>query len=363
MALKIILIVFAAYVVLGYAISYYFLKQTFRRIDIMTDSVCPYLPVEAFSKMERNPVEFPSRGNILRGYIYRKKSTSTGKSASSDDLTSSDDSASKGLIVFSHGIWSGPEEYLMLIEALVEAGYEVFTYNYTSYNASEGKWAHGLANSMFDLKAALEYITNEPKFAGKRICLLGHSWGAYATCAVLKYDFPIAAAVSLSGFDEPMEMTIDAGVNMVGPLAKLLYPFIASLQLIYFGTDSNVRAHESINHAGIPVLLIHGVEDNFIKINSTAIYGKKDSITNPNVRYHEINRKGASGHNDYFGVIENNPYFNEKCEELIKLQKENSGKLPEGLKLKVSESYDIEKLTTIDPEFYNAVRVFLDSTV
>ncbi len=357
MALKIILIVFAAYVVLGYAISYYFLKQTFRRIDILMDSVCPYAPIDAFPGLECAPIEFMSRGNILRGYIYRKKSTSAGKPASSDD------SASKGLIVFSHGIWSGPEEYMMLIEALVNAGYEVFTYNYTAYNASEGKWAHGLANSMFDLKAALEYITNEPKFAGKRICLLGHSWGAYATCAVLKYDFPIAAAVSLSGFDEPMEMTIDAGVNMVGPLARLLYPFIATLQLIYFGTDSNVRAHESINHAGIPVLLIHGVEDNFIKINSTAIYGKKDSITNPYVKYHEINRKGGSGHNDYFGVIENNPYFNEKCEELTKLQKENGGKLPEGLKLKVSESYDIEKLTTIDPEFFDVVRVFLDSAV
>ena len=29
----------------------------------------------------------------------------------------------------------------------------------------------------------------------------------------------------------------------------------------------------------------------------------------------------------------------------------------------IKELNDIEKLTTIDPEFYNAVRVFLDSTV
>lgn len=359
MILKAILIIFAAYVVLGFAISYFFLKQTFKRIDILRDSVCPYAPIEDFPELESEPVEFMSRGNRLRGYIYRKKKPASGSDASIEQ----DGADSKGLVVFSHGIWSGPEEYMMFIEALAEEGYDVFTYNYTAYNASEGRWSHGLANSMFDLKAALEYITNEPKFEGQRICLVGHSWGAYATCAVLKYDFPIAAAVSLSGFNEPMEMTIDAGRGMVGFFANLLYPFISTLQLMYFGTDYNVKAHESINHAGIPVLLIHGVEDNFIKINSTAVYGKKEDIINPNVSYHLITRKGGSGHNDYFGVIENNPYFTEKCDELAKIQKDNGGKIPEGLKVKLAESYDIERLTTIDPEFFEVVRVFLDSAI
>ena len=266
----------------------------------------------------------------------------------------------KALIVFSHGIMSGPNEYMMIIDNLVSEGYRVMTYSYTGYNGSEGKWSKGLANSMLDLNSALDFVDADSELSKYPLVLMGHSWGAYATVSVLKFGHPVKAAISFSSFNEPMEMTIAGGEKMIGKVADVMYPFLASTEYFYFGKNYNVKATDSINKANIPVLLVHGKEDDFIEIDKTATFGKKDEIKNKKVEYYLVDRKGGSGHNDYFGVLENNKYFGEKTKELEKIKKENGGKLPKGKKAEVAKTYDYEKLTTIDPDFFKELTGFLD---
>jgi pimeloyl-ACP methyl ester carboxylesterase len=339
--MKVFLLIVLALIIFDFAFSLFFLIQTFKSFNVVTDSVSPAVPFEYYKGYSREEIRIPSGKNILKGHLYGDKD-------------------SKALIVFSHGIWSGPNEYLMLIMNLVGKGYRVLTYSYTSYNGSEGLWAKGLARSRMDLGAVLSYVEKDADLNKYPIFLLGHSWGAYATASVLNMGHRVDGAIALSGFDEPMEITMDSGNNMVGKIAYIMYPFIYILEKLFFGKNSNVKAHDAINSVDTPVLIVHGRDDDFIKVDKTAIFAKKDEIKNPNVTYHLITEENACGHNNYIGAKEDGEYFLECSEEIKKLMKQNHGKLTKSERIALTDKYDYERLSSINPELLNLVVSYFD---
>ncbi len=234
----------------------------------------------------RYPVSFYSGKNKLLGHVYEAK-----KSAGEE---------SRGLIVFSHGIWSGPEEYLAIIMWFVDRGWDVFTYSYTSYNGGDGRSAKGLPQSPIDLDAALRFIESDEKLSKKTRVLMGHSWGAYATAAVLAFGHDAAAAVTLSGFSDPVEISVDVAESILGKIGRTNGWCVALFNRILFGSRARIRAVDGINAVNFPVLVVHGENDDFINYERSSIICHRDSITNPKTEYLTLTDPEYSSHNNYF---------------------------------------------------------------
>jgi pimeloyl-ACP methyl ester carboxylesterase len=336
MFLKILIIIILLIIVILNVLAWIFMWQTFRSSKIDDNTAIRHFS-DYQDDYECLPVECNCRGNRLKGNIYKKKDL---KEKSETFL--GDTSRYKGLILFVHGIWSGPDEYMQTILPLVDRGYAVIAFNATSYNGSQGKWARGLATSMLNADAELNFIESDDDLKSMKVFLLGHSWGAYAVTAVLRFKHNVQAVVSLSGFNKPMDISKAVGKNVIGFLSGPVCACISIYQRIFFGKYYNCAAVDGINqpvyeketdsqlnggsdHRYVPVLIVHGINDPFITFEGTSIYSKKDQIKNPNVSYLKLEEPGRSEHNSYFNSKAGAKYIDEINKHFEELKKSYKG--------------------------------------
>lgn len=226
---------------------------------------------------ERQPVSFLSGENRLQGYLMGPEN-------------------GKGLVVISHGIGSCADGYLPEEKYFADQGFRVFCYDNTGCGSSEGENMVGLCQAVLDLDAALDYAEQDQTLSQLPFLLYGHSLGGYAVTAILNYDHPIAATVSVAGFNHPMEVIMDWGREWTGPLAYAGYPFLTLYQHQLFGKQAELNAVDGINRSDIPVMLIHGSGDTNVDYDSSATVSHRDQIINPNVTYVIREDEGRNDH-------------------------------------------------------------------
>ena len=188
----------AIFVVVSFALINHFMKQYFNRSEQKKSS--EYMRWADYEDFERETVTFPSGDETLTGYIYGKDNT-------------------KGLVVVSHGLGSDSEGYIGETKYFVDNGFMVFAYDNTGSGASTGDSCVGLVQSVIDLDNALIYVEQNPVFDGLPICLYGHSWGGFATTAILNYDHDIIAVASLAGYNNSLEEMTYVGKSLIGSFA------------------------------------------------------------------------------------------------------------------------------------------------
>jgi len=294
-------------------------------------------------KYDRREVRFKSGKNELLGYIYGLDN--------------------KKLVIFAHGIWSGPEEYLGLITYLVDNGFMVFTYNVTSYNGSSGKNARGLVQGPLDLDAALKFIESDDTLCQLPRYLIGHSWGAYSVCSVLNFGHKVEKVVSLSGFNSSIDITLDvAGKNFGNLLKLLLTPAVWFNQLLLFGKNMNLKAVDGINKSSASFLIIHADKDVFIDYEKTSIIAQKSNIINKNINYITIDTEPINDHNSYFCSVAATKYFKELiAKKELEIKENNKKKLSTDDKKKLRESADLPRANEINVELFAKIVEFLNS--
>ena len=317
-------------------------QRFFRRVEKPQSSVNIWY--EDLKDVIRHKVKIMSGGRQLTGYFYGEPSE-------------------KGLVVICHGMNSGGEDSLFLARRLMEDGYQVFTFDYTGVYESEGKSAVGFVQAVKDLKAVLDYLRMKRNAAEDSlqfpVFLYGHSWGAYTACAVLNYGYDIAGVIAVSGFRTPMAMVREASRNMFGPLAVLTYPYSRLYQRIVNGRGYNISAVDGINKSNIPVLVMHGVEDEVIRFDGASIMAAKDKITNPKVTFFVEDRPGKSGHVSIFYTRESGDYHLEKDQELKMLEDIYFNRVPVNVRQKWANTLDKDRANEIDPLFLEQVTGFL----
>lgn len=217
--------------------------------------------------MLREEVSFSSnKGQILRGYIYRKDDSYT----------------PKALIVFSHGYTNTHNDYLNQIYYFVENGYIALAYDNTGSGTSDGEDMIGLAQSPLDLSSALTFVENNDNLKGYNVFLYGHSWGGYAVTAVLNYGHKVDGVVSRSGFNNSRDMLIEYGKRLYGNWLGLLSPYAYIYEKIKFGNDVDKNGIKGINSApNTPILLLHSKNDEVISL-SNSLLAYKDEMVNSN---------------------------------------------------------------------------------
>lgn len=268
--IKIILIVIGVllvvFVVVSFMIINHFMKEYFNRSEQTKYS--DYMRWADFEDFPRKTVTFASGNETLTGYIYGE-----------NELT-------KGLVVISHGLGGYSEEYINETKYFVDNGFMVFAYDNTGSGASTGDSCIGLVQSALDLDNALTFVEQNPIFKGLPICLYGHSWGGFATTAVLNFDHDITAVASLAGYNDSMQEMSYVGKSLVGPLIYVEKPFIWLTLRTTFGDKMNLTAADGINRAvNTAVMIIQGDQDDFVGFDGPCIYNNRSKITRTDVKY------------------------------------------------------------------------------
>ncbi len=313
----------------------YMLNDNFDRVDIPIYSAF-YTYNDYADEYGRERVKFNSGDNVLTGYIYGK--------------------GDKGLVVISHGLGGYSDSYLSAVIYFVDCGYKVLSFDNTGSGISEGDGTMGMAQSAIDLDAALTFAEMDDRLKDFPILLYGHSWGGYAVAAVLAMDHDITAAVSISGYNTPMDIVAETAENMIGtPLTYIEYPFMWLNNKLTFGDKSDISAVESINSTDTPVLIIHGTKDERIKFDGASIISHKDEITNPNVEYKVMEGKG---HCDIFLDDSVADYFNRKDKELTALSEKYDGDIPLDVQKSYYANVDKSKSSKLSEDFMNYVQNF-----
>ncbi len=339
-----ILFLILLYVIGGLGITALTFKNTYRAYNIPEDTAIAHWDYYE-NTYHRREVSFDSRGNLLKGHVYEVD-------------------APKGLIVFSHGIWSGEEEYLTLITWLMDQNWDVFSYSYTAYNGSEGASAKGLPQSPIDLDSALTYVESDSQINHLTRVLMGHSWGAYASTAGLIYGHHVDGVVALSGFSDPIEISSDVADRMFGILGRSLNWAVDLLNKQRFGSESRQTAIAGINSISAPVLLVHGINDSFIGYNTSSIISHKDEITNPNVTYITLDDPLQSDHNNYFGNADATAYFKELDEQYKELSKQyKGGNVPDDVKKDFYAHTDKNRANQPNAALFEQIEAFLETEV
>jgi pimeloyl-ACP methyl ester carboxylesterase len=293
------------------------------------------------SGYERTKVTFNSGETLLTGYIYGEENQ-------------------KGLVVISHGLGYGAEDYLAETLYFVDHGWRVFTFDNTGTYESQGQSERGLPQSVIDLDAALTYVESKPALSNLPVMLFGHSWGGYAVAAILNTTHPITAVVSVSGFNSPDDLLLEEAQREMGIFGYLEYPFLAIYQSWLFGDKANLSAVDGINQSETPVMIVHGTADESISYTGASIISRREKITNPNVIYKTCSVENHNGHKSLLRSEAAVKYIDEINQEYQQLFDHYNGNIPDEARARFYGSLDKQQASELDPNLMNDINGFYE---
>ncbi|MGN0394320.1 MAG: alpha/beta hydrolase, partial [Coprococcus sp.] len=171
----------------------------------------------------------------------------------------------KGTLVFAHGLGCGGyNKYMDLINYFAENGFQVFAYDATGHDESEGTSVNGIPQGVIDLSYAIDFVENDEHFNHLPVVLLGHSWGGYSVCSVLNEHPEVKAVVSMAGFDSSADLIKIECERYAGKIADIAVPYMKLYEKIRFGhyaTDSSMSGFEN---SDAYVMIVQSSDDTIV---------------------------------------------------------------------------------------------------
>ena len=214
--------------------------------------------------LERELIAIPSGENMLQGYYYPANESS-------------------GLCVLAHGFHAGADDYLPLIEAIVNRGYSVLTYDVTGTYSSGGEGGIGMCQSLRDIDNVFTFLNTKEPFKDMPKVVLGHSLGGYAASSVLALHSEIKAAALIAPMNDATTIMLSQAERYVGKVVYANKPIFDAYQKYLFDDYVNYNGVVGINSTDIPVLIAQGVDDDDITPDKQSITAYLDDLTNKNV--------------------------------------------------------------------------------
>lgn len=218
---------------------------------------------------EGRKVTFRSGKNHLAGYLWNESGT-------------------RGLIVFAHGMETGVEYYLPEIHHFAALGYKVFAFEYSGYPGSSGHF-YGFPQAVIDLKNALDLVND----GSLPVILMGHSMGAYAVCCAGE---PVDAIVAYAPFFSSDEAVIAEANGSMPKYGRLVSSFVLPMQRILFGKNCDPNAVAGLSRAKAPTLVLQGSEDVEVTPDGCALYAHRAELSDLPVTFRLIAENESNGH-------------------------------------------------------------------
>ena len=205
-----------------------------------------YYSIEDFPHLRRERHTFKTDSNRnLVGYMYYYPSVSQ-----------------KGLVVLSHGYGGGGQRtYMDCTNYLCKHGFYVFAYDATGNDESEGTGIGGFPQGIIDINHAIEYVESLDMFNKLPLFLFGHSWGGYNSANALYYHPEVKAIVSISGFNNSIEMIKHHGYQYGGASADNMIPFVSNKEQQMFGRYADSSAMKAFANSTSGVFIIQSYDD------------------------------------------------------------------------------------------------------
>lgn len=176
------------------------------------------------------------------------------------------------IVLVVHG-WSKAVDSLLPVSNTLVKQARVFMLNTRNHGDSDNDYEFSMKKFKEDVLCALNYIRNDLMLS-ENIILLGHSFGAAAVLEIAKVSADINGLVLLSVFPDGESLMRHQfrQKKLPGILIDSLISFIE------FKNDeklSRVAPEKVIEHINIPILLLHGGQDEFITIENFNSLKKK----------------------------------------------------------------------------------------
>lgn len=295
-----------------------------------------YFTAADFPELAAEPISFVSnRGQTLRGFLYRKETVES----------------PKALVIFAHGFGAGHQAYTTEINALAEAGYWVLAYDATGCVASDGARLYGFDQGVLDLRSAIRYANEEPRFSKMKKILVGHSWGAFCVMNNVEAE-GVCGAVAMCGFISGAKVLAQNTVGRKVPcLTFLAEAFLRLFNSIRFGKAANFNSLKSLQKTDKPVYLIFGSSDKTVSFRGNgAIFAKKFAESS------NITCKICEGkaHNPYL-TMDAERAMNQTFSEIAKQRKKNPVRA-----LQMYKEIDYAKIMEEDSEVMRSIAEYCD---
>ena len=306
------------------------------------------LHVEDFDGLQCEQCEFPSdKGQKLAGYLY-----STGKEP-------------RGLIVIAHGLGAGHNSYMDCANYFAQNGYNVFAYDATGNDASEGEGVGGIPQGAADLDYAISYA--ESRFPELPVALFGHSWGGYSVCAVLTYHPEVRAVIECCGCNRASDLFEAGGLEQAGGVIYTMMPFIRLHERIHYGKYAANTAMDGFAASDAAVMAVHSADDDVVPIRyGYDLYYEKYK-NDPRFVFRRFENRG---HNDIFSE---SGYLSEFNADLHRWTEtldydinapENAERFRNEKAAFFREHLDRDKLiSSLDTEMFNDFLAFYDENI
>ncbi len=172
---------------------------------------------------------------------------------------------SKGVVIISHGLGGGGHNtYMGLADFFTSKGYDVFAYDATGNDESEGNSVKGVPQFLIDLDYSIQFVKQTPSFNGAPIVLFGHSLGGYSVGSVLNLQPDVKAVVMVAGFDKSIDIIAEEGKKIAGDRIRVLLPYISLYERIKFGKYASYNSISGFENTDSGVMIIHSSDDEMI---------------------------------------------------------------------------------------------------
>ncbi len=175
-------------------------------------------------------------------------------------------SSPRGTIIYLHGIADSKISGIGIAHLLVRYGYHVLLLDIRKHGESEGEFCTYGYYEKYDVNRAVDYLFSRKEIAIGKIGLMGTSMGAAIAIQAAAIDERVCCVVAEASFTDLRTITLDYQRHIIGMRLKWLNNLVLrkAEKIANFRVD-DVSPLNAIAQLQIPVLLVHGKRDPFIK--------------------------------------------------------------------------------------------------
>lgn len=227
----------------------------------------------------------------------------------------------QGLVVLAHGFGGGGHNnYMDVCAYFAKNGLDVFAYDATANDESEGKSVGGLEQGVIDLNYALTYLSGLERYRNIPMALFGHSWGGYSVGAVLNYHPEVKAVVSVAGFNRASDLVRAQGEMYIGGYVHLAMPYVELHERTRFGKYASATAVDGMKNSSAAVMILQSKDDETVPVRYGYNVYYKEFANDARFRFKLYDDKG---HNNILYSNEGREYLQTLSEEAARA---NEGK-------------------------------------
>jgi fermentation-respiration switch protein FrsA (DUF1100 family) len=203
----------------------------------------------------------------------------------------------RGTIIYLHGVGDCKIAGMAFARSLYEKGFNIFLYDSRQHGESEGSYCTYGFYEKYDVSSVIRYLRSRKDRRIGKIGLFGSSMGGAVAIQAAAINPHISAVISECSYTSLRIVFVDYQKRII----KLPWHFLRNIALVQSQKIANFKARlvspvEDIKRVHVPILIVHGKNDSFIKSEySKLLY---DAANEPK----RLLLIDNAGHNDVWDV-------------------------------------------------------------